>query len=276
MIDRLASRTDSGRPDGREDGAVEGSTTLADPLAASTALVPFVSPNEPHAPRTRSGSRRKRTDGKDDSVPGSSSRQLVLTPNHSRQEYLEYLMTQGSENSEGLPTNNRKQSKLLPASPCPLQVESGANQSLSASRDTLPEASGGDQGGVEASQRAAIEQAGPVHASDAAVSRGEAGNHLLIPQGTDTVGEGRLAAAARQTATVDEPTYVATDTEEDPAPTGRALVPSVPLPAATPSRTKQQGATAGQPTALIRAADSEMHTRASTTVTAAEKSHGIP
>ena len=92
MIGRLGSRTDSGRPDGREDGAVEGSTILADPLEASTALVPFVSPNEPHAPRTRSGSRRKRTDGKDDSVPESSSRQLVLTPNHSRQEYLEYLL----------------------------------------------------------------------------------------------------------------------------------------------------------------------------------------
>ena len=143
MIGRLGSRTDSGRPDGREDGAVEWSTTLADPLEASTALVPFVSPNEPHAPRTRSGYRRKRTVGKDDSVPGSSSRQLVLTPNHSRQEYLEFLLTPGSENSEGLPTNNRKQRKLLPASPCPLHVESGANQSLSASRDTLPEASGG-------------------------------------------------------------------------------------------------------------------------------------
>lgn len=134
-------------------------------------------------------------------------------------------------------------------------MESGANQNLSASRDTLPEASGGDQGGVEASQRAAIEQAGPIPASDATVSRGEAGNHLLIPQGTDTVGEGRLAAAAGQTATVDEPTYVATDTEEDPAPTGRALVPSVPPPAATPSRTKQQGATTGQPTALKRTAE---------------------
>ena len=97
MIDRLGSRTDSGRPDRREDGAVEGSTTLADPLEASTALVPFISPNEPRAPRTRSGSRRKRTDGKDDSVPGSNSRQLVLTPNHSRQVYLEYLLTQVSD-----------------------------------------------------------------------------------------------------------------------------------------------------------------------------------
>ncbi len=245
MIGRIGPRSVSDAPDGREDTPVVPPQAPVEPPQApvegAPVVVPFVGCTVRSLDnRDRSVNKRKRPAravGRDNAPVEGSTLGLVPSdrPDRSRMERSQYTVLMrtgfksqiyGLKSTQGLPTIHRKKRKLLQASPSPPEADLGAKRTLSALSDRC-QGLLSKEGRVEARQRAAVEQAGPVPASNATVSIEDAGHHLLPAHGTNTAGDGRLEAAARQPATGDEPAHAAGGTEEDRATTGGQLVVQV-------------------------------------------------